>query len=83
MITEERSGFMSGLTTYTKCDKILGTYNWKYLAMALRTKEATLVMGGDFNPKRLISISRAINFAYKIYLTGNIGLKFFIATKKE
>lgn len=83
MISEERSGFISGLTTYTKFDKIVGSFNWRYLAISQRVQESTIVLGGDLTPKRLIALSRIMNFTKKVYLTGKIGAKFYIAEKNE
>ena len=47
--------------------------------MGLRSRGAHLVIGGCLTPEKLLTIARTLYFASKVYLVGEIGLKFWLS----
>lgn len=79
VINEDRfAEAASGITSYSGKQCNLGSLWWKYIGLSLRTKKASLIIGGDLEPEKLLMISRGASFGSKVFAVGQLGLKLWI-----
>jgi hypothetical protein len=57
---------------------VLGSYWWKYVGYSTRVANSTVIFGEDFTPSNYILLYYLLRSVRKIYLTGRIGLKFYL-----
>lgn len=57
----------------------MGTQWWRYVGLSMRVFDSTVIYGKEFNPDSYLLLSRLIPVVKELYLTGTIGLKFYLA----
>lgn len=56
----------------------MGTLWWRYAGLSTRVIDSTIILTDDFNPDNNLLLHRLITAAKEIYLTGPIGVKFYL-----
>lgn len=49
------------------------------MGLSIRINGANVIFGDDFTPDNYVLLARLVDYCSKIYLTGLVGLKFYMA----
>lgn len=66
----------TGISLYIKKENVLGLAWWKDVGIALKAENSELVLGGAITPAKVVLLEAALWYAKRVFLLGEIGLKF-------
>ena len=84
IVREDRfSNQVSGITSYSGVECILGLLWWKYVGISLRAVDCHMLLGGSLNPQKILLMSRILSYSKSLSLTGEVGLKFWMVKNEK
>lgn len=73
----------SGISSYSRIDGILGLLWWKYIGIGLRSQNGIIALGGKLTGEKNLLIFKMMLYAQKVFLTGEIGLKYWMVKNNK